>query len=278
MGISGNIVETRMARASGHFGEWLQGKLGPKGPIVLISVPCNKFWVQVSWASTSTFQYTDPLPALSLERAKTVLKAFGISMDGSIQARSNIEAGAGLGASTASLLALAKAVSNQDLGAADLARTLVSIEGASDPLMYPDFDRLLWASREAKIIDHFPAPPQFEVLGGCWGRPSATDPKDQNFPEIGDLIEDWHEAAGRNDAERIASLATESFRRTSELRTSALDPSEDLARSLGALGIIRAHTGSARGFLFKPGTAPSSGLHQLQEAGYSSTVQFLTGG
>ena len=278
MTISGNIVETRMARASGHFGEWLQGRIGPKGPIALISVQCPVFWAQVSYASGDAFQYTDPLPALSSDRAMALLSALSLPVQGSISGRTNIEAGAGLGASTSSLLALAKALIKRDIHPEDLAKILVAIEGASDPLMFPDFDRLLWASREARVVNHFPAPPQFEVIGGCWGAPSETDPRDQNFPDIADLVEAWRPAITASDREKTAAIATESFRRTTAIRNRSVEPTEDLARDLGALGVIRAHTGSARGFLFEPGRAPSTGLHQLQEAGYSPPVTFLTGG
>ncbi len=278
MGNTGNILETRMARASGHFGEWLQGKLGPKGPIALVSVQCPDVWVQVAWSSSDELHYDNPLPALSPERAKALLDALGLPNKGTIIGRSNIEAGAGLGASTASLLALAKATSQTDLNTEELANALVSVEGASDPLMFPDFDRLLWASREARIVSHFPAPPQFEVLGGCWGTPALTDPADRVFPEIGDLIENWKRAVTRSDHNLVASLATESFRRTTSMRNTISEPTEDLARDMGALGILRAHTGSARGFLFKPNSTPSSGLHQLHEAGYSNPIKFLTGG
>jgi len=278
VGNTGNIVETRIARASGHFGEWLQGRLGANGPIGLVSVQCNEFWVRVARTSSSDFQYAKPLSALGHERALALLHELGCASNGSYSATTNIEAGAGLGASTASLLAFAKASGATDLSIDQISKALVAVEGASDPLMYPDFDRLLWASREARILERLAPPPKFEILGGCWGNPSKTDPKDQNFPDVSDLVDAWKTATLSGEVKRVAEISTESHHRTTALRNRAAEPTDAILNDLGALGVLRAHTGSARGFLFKPGTAPSSGLHQLQEAGYSNPVQFLTGG
>ncbi|MDG2339995.1 MAG: propanediol utilization protein [Paracoccaceae bacterium] len=270
--------ETRIARVSGHFGEWLQGKFGENGPVALISVQCPSFWVQVACSSSEAFVYQPEMAGLSADKAQAILAALRILPETTVHARSNTPVGAGLGASTASLVALARAATKRDLGAEVIAKACLSVEGATDPLMYPDFDRLLWASRSGKILARYAPPPKFEVLGGLVGLPQITDPKDNNFPEISDLIKEWPIATGRGFLQEVGDLATESYRRTTTLRDAAPEPTMDLAKDLGAIGIIRAHTGSARGFLFKPGTVPSSGLHRLAEAGYSNATQFITGG
>ena len=51
-----------------------------------------------------------------------------------------------------------------------------------------------------------------------------------------------------------------------------------IPRDLGALGIIRAHTGSARGLLFAPEKLPSDAGAALTEAGFTGVLEFRTGG
>ena len=264
MTISNNILETRIAKANGHFGEWMQGRLGENGLIGLISVQCPLFWVRANYTESSDLHYDDSLPSLPRDFLVELFTALKRAPQGHVRLTSNMQFGAGLGASTASSLAA-------------LAQAIISVEGASDPIMYPEFDQLLWASREAKILDKFASPPPFEILGAMWGDPKRTDPADNNFPDISDLIPSWRDATEAQDHTKVADLSTESAKRTSELRGADADPSETVAKDLGAIGIIRAHTGSARGFLFKPNDTPQSGLNLLTEAGYSGAATFKTG-
>ena len=275
---SNHKTETRIARVSGHFGEWLQGKLGDNGPVALISVQCPAFWVQVAWSSSDAFAYNSEIAGLSVDKAQAILDALQILPHAKIYGHTNTPVGAGLGASTASLVALAKAASKRDLDTEVIANACLSVEGATDPLMYPGFDRLLWASRAAKVLARYAPPPRFEVLGGLIGSRQITDPNDNNFPDIGDLLKAWPEATKNGNLQNVGELATESYQRTTKLRDATPEPTMDLAKELGAIGIIRAHTGSARGFLFQPGTVPATGLHSLAEAGYSDATQFITGG
>ena len=74
----------------------------------------------------------------------------------------------------------------------DLARACVAVEGASDPLMFPAPERLLWASRRAEVLETLPPLPSFDVLGGFFGPNRRTDPRDANFPDISDLMARLH--------------------------------------------------------------------------------------
>ncbi|ETX26409.1 hypothetical protein RISW2_06080, partial [Roseivivax isoporae LMG 25204] len=103
-----------------------------------------------------------------------------------------------------------------------------------------------------------------------------TRPEDLDFPDIADLVARWRDA-GADLAER-AAIATESLRRTTRLRGPADDPTEALGITLGALGVARAHTGSARALVFAPGTAPARAAAALGAAGFSCVVTFRTGG
>ena len=278
MAVTDNIVETRIAKTFGHFGEWLQGRVGTKGPVALISVQCPQFWVRVSRKKSESFQYADVLPCLPRDAMKALFAALQQPHTGVFTVSSNMQFGAGLGASTASLLAAARTIADFGVQTDALAKSIVAVEGASDPLMYDAFDRLLWASRKAEILDRFAAPPLFTVLGGMWGARQKTNPNDQNFADISDLLKAWQTATSAKDHAKTAEIATESFRRTSELRHGGDDPTLGIARDVKALGVIRAHTGSARGFLFKSDAAAQSGLNLLAEAGYSGVTTFQTGG
>lgn len=158
-----------------------------------------------------------------------------------------------------------------------LARACVAVEGASDPLMFPAPDRLLWASRHGQVLRDLAPPPRAEVLGGQWGAPLPTEPDDNDFDDITDLATAWMEASQRGDLAGCAALATASATRCTA-RRGPTDPMADLARDLGALGLVRAHTGSARGLVFAPGSLPEQGAAALREAGLTEVFSFATGG
>lgn len=254
----------------GHFGEWIQGKMGAEGPIALVTLTCP---VLCARAPGTQFRMHDHLDATRLEEFAIAL-GFGDPDWPDLDC--DMPLGAGAGASTACLVAAARAVGFD--GPPDtLARACLAVEGASDPLMHDAPDRLLWASRRAEVLRVLPPPPETEIIGGFWGEPERTDPGDAAFPDIADLVEFWVEAATRSDLAALAGIATESARRCTALRGPA-DPMADLARDLGALGYARAHTGSARALIFAPDKAPDTAEAALREAGLQKTVRFRTGG
>lgn len=255
-------------RVGGHFGELLQGRLGADGPLALVSLPCPALFVEIG--DTQGREITYPpnwLPELSVQ-----LDLPAPAMPPVL--RATMTPGAGAGASTASLVALARAMGYAG-GPERLAKACRAIEGASDPLMHPAPERLLFAPREARILRNFAPLPAFEVVGGFWGAPQRTDPSDVDFPDIADLVADWF---GLSHLAHMAELASESARRTLAHRGPADDPTEDLARDLGALGWCTAHTGSARGLIFAPGLAPPRAAQALVEAGFEQILHFSAGG
>ncbi|WP_319800443.1 hypothetical protein [Pararhodobacter zhoushanensis] len=156
-----------------------------------------------------------------------------------------------------------------------MARACVAAEGASDPLMLPRAERLLFAPREGRVVADLPALPAFEVLGGFFGPGQRTRAEDMAFPDITDLVERWETLA---DLPAMAALTTESARRTLALRGPSDDPTAPLARDLGALGWLIAHTGSARGLIFAPGTVPEGAEAALAVAGLTGVLRFTGGG
>jgi hypothetical protein len=263
----GRASSARQAvRVPGHFGEWMQGRLGPEGPVALVTLCCPVLAVR---APGSGVRLTDLFPA---PRLAAFAGALGISGDFP-GLECDMPLGAGAGASTACLVAAARASGFRGTPER-LARACLAVEGASDPLMFAAPDRLLWASREARTLADLAPVPRAEIVGGYWGAPRRTDPEDDDFPDIADLVAAWRESG---DLARLAALASEAARRA-DARRGPGNPMAELARDLGALGHTRAYTGAARALVFAPGTVPEGIEVALSEAGLTGVLRFVTGG
>lgn len=261
-----------MARVFGHFGELMQGRIGPSGPVALVTLPCPVLWAEATATPARSLTLYQPVPVVARARLMRVLRRLDLAPVGRLRLALNMPVGGGAGASTAALLALALAV-----GAADsegLIAAVLEAEGASDPLLFAHPERLLWASRRGAVLADLPSLPKFEVLGGFFGPGLRTDPRDANFPDISDLVEAWPGA----DLARMAHLASLSAKRTLALRGPKGDPTEELAHRHSALGFSIAHTGAARALIFAPGTVPQAAAADLREAGFSRITRFRCGG
>ena len=257
-------MEVRSVRVAGHFGEFLQGLLGPSGPVALVTLPCPAL------AATARRGGADALdPAM---RARLVA-ALNAADDPNIGVSVEMPPGAGAGASTSSLIALARALGAE---AAAIPAACLAAEGAVDPTMLPRPAEALWASREARVIETLPSPPAFEVVGAFFGAPERTTADDGEFPDIADLIPLWRAACDADDLRKVAALASLSAERTTAMRGPKGDPVSALAEKLGALGWARAHTGSARALLFAPGAAPDGAEDAMRGAGGSQAIRFRT--
>lgn len=259
----------RTARVAGHFGEFLQGRIG--NDVALVTLPCQALAMQahVAPGALSVAGHS----AVSDARARVLLEALGTVPRGRFSVSGPLPPGGGAGASTAGLVALARAA-GCDARPDALAQACLAAEGAVDPVMLARPGAVLWAPRRATVLRRLPVPPPFAVLGGFWGPGEATDPNDTDFPDISDLVGAWATAAGRRDRATLARLASVSAERTTALRGPKGDPTADLARSLGALGHVRAHTGSARALLFAPGGVPDGAAETLLAAGFRDIVRF----
>ncbi|CUH80846.1 hypothetical protein [Tropicibacter naphthalenivorans] len=249
------------ARVFGHFGEWLQGRMGPDGPVALVTLTCNALWMQAEAGGHPP------------EEAAQLGQVLGLKITQGVTGI--IPLGCGAGASTASLIAMARGAGFAG-DPLTLAKACLSVEGATDPLMFDAPDALLWASRQGQILEHFAPPPACVIVGGYWGAPTRTDAQDIDFPDISDFIPTWQQAVSRGDLPAVARLSSLSAARCTALRGPG-DPMADLARDLGALGHIRAHTGSARGLVFPPQGAPAYAINALTEAGLKHVFTFETG-
>ncbi|MCV2872765.1 propanediol utilization protein [Defluviimonas sp. WL0050] len=267
-----------VVRVAGHLGELMQGRLGPSGPVALVSLPCPVLAVEAWHLPGSGLSiHGSGQRLLTPTRALDLLDRLDLKLSGRVVLSASMPAGGGAGASTASLVALAL-LAGANVPPPDLARACVMAEGASDPLMFGMPERLLWASRRAEVLSRLPPIPRFDVVGGFFGEHRRTDPRDMDFPDISDLISPWRAAARARDATALARIASTSAERTLALRGPVGDPTARLASSLGALGFAIAHTGSARAFLFRPGTVPDNVAPRLRRMGFSGIVQFAAGG
>lgn len=260
-----------LTRVAGHFGEWLQGRLGPDGPLALVTVNCAALYVEARRLTRGGMALEQQPDILDLSQAEAFLNRVG-GTTGAFSLVGTMPAGGGAGASTAALVALARAAGGCETR---LAAACLATEGASDPLMLPRPDAVLWAPREGRVLDQISALPRAEVVGGFWGPPVATDPSDLDFSDISDLLPPVRTPLS---LAALAEIASESARRCSGLRGPTDDPTPQMAQQLGALGHLRAHTGSARGLIFAPGTVPAKAMTHLRAAGYARVLQFQTGG
>lgn len=258
----------------GHFGEFLQGRIGPGGPVALVTLPCPALRARALRLPGPFALHQPGVRVLSRAGAAGLLRSLGVRPEGRFSLRLDMPAGGGAGASTAARVALARAAGVTDPEAIALA--CLGSEGAVDPLMLDDPGGLLWASRAGRVLARLPAPPRMEIVGGFFGPMRRTDPADAAFPDIADLSEAWPAACG--DLAGVAALASESARRTIRLRGPADDPTETLAAATGALGFVIAHTGAARGLIFAPGTVPETTPAALRAAGFRHIVRFRIGG
>ena len=261
-----------MTRVYGHFGELLQGRIGPSGPVALVTLPCHSLWAEASVIPSNSFGLYQAQQAVPRAVLRRLLESLGAPVRGKFTLKLSMPLGGGAGASTAALLALGLAA-GAEAGFA-LEAAVLAAEGASDPLLRLAPERVLWASRLGIALGDLPPLPRFEVLGGFLGPGLRTDPLDHNFPDISDLIAAWPGP----DLATMADLASQSARRTLALRGPANDPTEAIARRHGALGFCIAHTGAARGLIFAPRTVPQAAAADLRAAGFSRITQFGCGG
>ncbi|WP_167626570.1 propanediol utilization protein [Paracoccus luteus] len=252
-------------RVAGHFGELLQGRLGPDGPVALLTLPCPALGVTAWAAGGRGLALHGGLVAPA--RARRFLTALGLPLPGRVVLRAEAPPGGGAGMSTAALVALARAAGWRG-DPLRLARACVAAEGASDPLMLDDAATVLWASRQGRVLGRMAPLARCEIVGGFVGPPRRTDPADDDFPHIADLVARW-----RPDLATQAALASESAAR----RLGTRGVAAGLVRATGALGWVAAHTGSAQGLVFAPGTVPARLAAALRDMEFSGVLRFRAG-
>jgi uncharacterized protein involved in propanediol utilization len=135
-------------RVHGHFGEFMQGRLGPAGPVCARHDCLLDDVGRLRIARFSMIRTVSCPPAC----ARKLLEQLSLPDPGPVLLARRCRAGGGAGASTAALVAYARLAGSTHDSLA-LARACVAAEGASDPLMFAKPDQLLWASRLGEIVD-----------------------------------------------------------------------------------------------------------------------------
>ncbi len=266
----GGATGGRRVFVPGHFGELLQGRLGPSGPVVLVTLPCAKLGVRGLWRPG---RFAVSGTGLSPARARAFLADLGLPRRGKIRLKGLAPPGSGTGVSTAALVALARLAGWRG-PVETLAMACRAAEGATDPLMFAGGGALLWASRAAQRVETGPHLPPCTILGGFWGPPLRTCAGDDRFADIADLVADWRQAT---TLASFAALASESAARNAALRGPGKDPTPRLAAETGALGWCAAHTGNARGLIFARDAVPAEAGTVLRRAGLRGVLRFDVG-
>ena len=264
----------------GHFGEFLQGRLGPGGPLALVTLPAPDLRVSARLLPGPFGLHGARL--LDRTTLAAIWRRFRAVPRGGLHLAADMPPGGGAGSSTAALVAAARlaaaALGGPAPDAGRLALLCLGLEGATDPLMHDRPARLLWAPRAARVLAAVPPPPPLALVGGFLGPGERTDPGDLDFADIADLVAAWAPAAGRGDLAALAAVASESARRNAARRGGApLAALEAAAARLGALGLVVAHTGSARGLIFAPGRATPEAEAALRAMGMHGVRRYRLG-
>lgn len=278
------IAEARRAVVAGHFGELAQGRIGPEGPLALVTLATADpaFAAAARWRpapGAPLLADGSGLAPLAARALRGRLRASGaLGWGGRLAIETAAPLGGGCGASTASLLAASRCVGAATPAAE--ARLCLDIEGAVDPLALAEPGAWLWASREARALAPLGPPPRFLVAGGFDGPAERTDPADFDFPDIADLIAPLRAAFQAGDRAAAAALAFESARRNQARRPKPrFEAVAALAREAGALGVVAAHTGPALGLLFRPDQTAAAGraADALRALGLARVLSFPAG-
>ncbi len=150
---------------AGHFGEWLQGRLGREGPVALVTLACPLRGARARVSPAAALVVEGGAGLLTSERCARLLVALGLPAQGRVRLRADLPPGGGAGMSTAALVALARAA-----GAAEerIARACHAVEGATDPLMLAAPDGVLWAPRRAEPLRALPRPPAAQLTNNSY--------------------------------------------------------------------------------------------------------------
>lgn len=255
-------------RVAGHFGELLQGRLGPCGPVALVTLPCPRFVTRVRFCPGSgPLRSAEAVSAKARRAAALALAALGRPAGGRLEVARPVPPGLGAGSSTAEALGAIRAVAvSHGVGfpAPEEARLCLAAEGAVDPLMHDG--PVLFASREARVLDLLPPMPAMAVAGGFSGPPRATDPADLAFADIGPLAGALRRAMTAGDLAAVAAVA-EASAALAQARSPkpAWEVVGEIGEATGALGRVVSHSGAAIGLIY--GALPAGIERRLEAAG-----------
>ncbi|WP_394838616.1 amino acid adenylation domain-containing protein [Pendulispora rubella] len=289
--------EEAVGISTGHHGEILQGVTERDGRLhrVLVTLPCPLMKSEASFVpDRSGAVAVEPPWKIKAQRAAELALAWAQreNWGGRLELRSNIPIGCGLGSSTSDVLAAIRAVATATrkvIAPEIIAKLAVQAETASDSLMFPD-RAVLFAHREGRVVEDLGGPlPPLEVLG------INTDTAGIDTIELtrarydSTEIEGFRVAIGLlrravrdGDPRLLARVATADARVSQRyLPKPHFKKLEELAESVGALGLQVAHSGTVVGLLFDPqesrnGERIARAKNAVTKLGFGTTWHFRT--
>ncbi|MCJ7874462.1 hypothetical protein [Phaeobacter sp. J2-8] len=92
---------------AGHFGEWMQGRIGRDGPVALVTLPCPALGVRL-WHYPAAQGLRLYGVGLTAQQVRRFLTPLGLRLRGTVRMRALAQLGFGTGVSSARLVALAQ--------------------------------------------------------------------------------------------------------------------------------------------------------------------------
>lgn len=268
------------AEVPGHLGELVQGRLGPRGPVALLTLPCPALVSRVSYTpAPGALASAEPVSAKARAAARLALAEIGAEgWGGDLAIERPALPGLGLGSSTAETLGAVRAVARAfglRLAPEREAALCLAAEGAVDPLMWED--PVLFASREGRVIEPLPPLPPMRLVGGAAGPPHPTDPADNGFPDLAGVFSDAVAALQAGDLAGLARAATRSAEANQARSPNpAWEAVAALARRHGALGLAVSHSGPAIALILAP-NSPAAPAADLATLGLDPVLDYRLG-
>lgn len=268
------------AEIAGHLGELVQGRLGPAGPVALVTLPCPALVTRLGYApARGALTAAEPVSAKACAAARLALAELGAEdWGGALSIARPAAPGLGLGSSTAETLGAVRAVA----GAFGLGLTpereaalCLAAEGAVDPLMCAE--PVIFASREGRVVEPLPALPAMRVVGGPAGPPSPTDPDDDAFADLAGVFGAATRALHAGDLAALAAAATRSAEANQARRPNPLwAPVRALGARHGALGVAVSHSGPSIALILAP-DSPADPAPALAALGLDPVLDYRLG-
>ena len=266
----------RTQRVAGHFGELLQGRMGPDGPVVLVTLPCPVLETQVRWTLGGAFRVVGQETEMARGLATDLIAEWDLAPAGQLEVTRPAATGTGAGSSTAELLATLRVMAaraGRSLGPDEEAARCHRVEGAIDPLMYPG--NVLFASRTPAVVETLPPLPPFQVVGGFAGPGQRTDPQDHDFPDMTHAVAQLKAGLATGDVRQIAEAARISAEANQARNPNpAWDELVTVGQDAGALGPVVSHTGSAIGLILSEDMDPAPLKRELTIIGLTGVISF----
>ncbi|MGW6427341.1 GHMP family kinase ATP-binding protein [Nocardia sp. NPDC055053] len=246
-----------VGRAYGSCGELLQG-VTARDRHFLVTLPIRRGSVAVFEPGGDGVTIVPERKSKALRLARAMVARSRVLRGGRLTLHSELPEGKGLASSTADLVATARAVADAEgrtVPVGELEGDLRAIE-PSDGVMYPG--TVAYFHREVRLLARLGTLPALTIVTGDEGGSVDTVEFNRTGPRFGPadkreydrLLGEIGIAIARGDVAGIGAVATRSAVLSTALRDRPhLDATISAARSIGAVGVVVAHSGTTTGIL-----------------------------